>query len=244
MPKDFEGKIYFDQDEVNKFNKEERLKRETAEKQTKEAANERKTLLGQIETMKQTAQLTDEQKVQYDKEIEDLHQKGLTDVQKQEEAITTLRSQVKQNEVVSAKEISNWQTLHHNMLVTNEIMRNLGDTEDHTAARQPDPLVALLSPKIVVEKSEDGFTPIVKDFSTTNEKGEVEKKDVSISEAVTRLFNTKQYRYLFDEKGKPGTGGKEGETNKGDGDISDPNVPPEDAALYGKWRAFHNIGKK
>lgn len=242
MPKDIEGVSYFDQEEVNKINKEERLKRETAEKQIEEAGTERETLLGQIETMKKTAQLTDEQKTQYDKEIEDLRQKGLTDAQKQEETITTLRGQVKQSEVNSAKEISDWQDLHHKMLVTNEIMRNLGDTEDHTAARQNDPLVALLSPKIVVEKSDGKYLPMVKDFPVKNEKGELENKDISISQAITGLFNTEQYRYLFNEKGKSGTGGGQGEGGEGDGDISNPNKPPEDVKRYSAWREKHHIG--
>ncbi len=239
MPKDIEGVNYFDQDEVNKINKEERLKRETAEKQNEEAASEKETLLGQIETMKKTAQLTDEQKAQYDKEMENLRQKGLTDAQKQEETITTLRGQVKQGEVDSAKEISNWQNLHHSMLVTNEIMKELGDTEDHTAARQTDPLVALLSPKIIVEKSEDNkYTPIVKDFPVKNEEGKIEKKDISISEAITGLFNTEQYRYLFAEKGKSGTGGDGGKGGD-DSDISDSRNPPKDPKRYPAWRAKH-----
>ena len=244
MPKEIEGKNYFDQDEVNTINKDERLKRESAEKQVEQNTVEKETLLGQIETMKKTAQLTDEQKTQYDKEIEDLRQKGLTDIQKQEEAIATLKGQVKQVEVDSTKTISDWESRHHKMLVTNEIMRNLGDTEEHTAARQTDPLVALLSPKIIVEKSDDGkYTPVVKDFPVKSEKGEIENKDVSISQAVTELFKTEQYRYLFNEKGKSGTGGDGGEGNKGNEDISDPDVPPEDGARYSAWREKHKIGK-
>lgn len=239
MPKEFEGENFFSQDEVNKFNKEERLKREVAEKINEDSATEKETLLSQIDTMKKTAQLTDEQKAQHEKEMEEIRQKGLTDAQKQDETIIILKQEVKQKEIDSKKTNDEWQSLHHSMLVKNEIMNNLGDTDDHTAARQAEPVVALLSSKITVEQTDDGYIPVVKNFPVANEEGKIEKKDVSISDAIIGLFKTEQYRYLFDEKGKSGTGGDGGDGGGDDSDISDPDNPPMDGKRYPAWHNKH-----
>lgn len=240
MPQEIDGVEHFTQDEVNSFNKTERLKREAAEKTIEDSSAEKETLLGQIETLKKTAQLSDEQKNQHATEMEDIRQKGLTDAQKQDETIVTLNGKLKQQEVDSDKTINSWESLHHNMLVTNEIMKNLGATETHTAARQVEPIVALLQPQIKVEKTEKGeFVPVVKDFPVKNEEGKIELKDVSIDEAVSGLFANEQFKYLFNEKGKSGSGGGDGGAGGGDGDISDPDKPPEDGKRYRAWRDKH-----
>lgn len=229
----------FTQDQVNKINKDERLKREAAELKSTEFETQQETLMNQIEEMKKTAQLSDSQKLVFDQEMEEMRQKGLTLEQKNQEQIATQKKDYKELEVNSARDINDWKGRFFNTLVQTEIMKQCDQSEVHTAARQAEPIVALLTPQITVEEKDGKYVPSIKGYPVVDEDGKTEMKDVSIEEAVTQLYATQSYRYLFQEKGKPGIGGDQGPPGQGDSDISDPNTPPEDPKRYREWRKLH-----
>lgn len=239
MPDPEEKENTFTQEQVNKINKDERLKREAAEAKTAEFETQQETLMNQIEEMKKTAQLSDSQKTAFDQEMEEMRQKGLTSEQKNQEQIAALKKSQKELEVDSARNISDWKGRFFNTLVQTEIMKQCDQSEDHTAARQAEPIVALLTPQITVEEKDGKYIPSIKGFSVVDEEGKTQLKDVSIEEAVTQLYTTQSYRYLFQEKGKPGIGGDQGPGGPGDSDISDPNNPPKDPKRYSDWRKLH-----
>lgn len=236
-----DDKTMFTQDQVNKINKDERLKREAAEAKSAEFETQQETLMKQIEEMNKTAQLSDAQKTAFGQEMEEMRQKGLTSEQKFQEQIVTLKKNNKELEVNSSRDIGDWKNRFYQTLVKTAIMQECDQTEDHTAARLAEPIVAILTPQVSVTEKDNKYTPGIKGFPITDSEGKVEMKDVSIKEAVNQLYASQSYRYLFLEKGKPGIGGEQGNPGPGDSDISDPNTPPEDPTRYGEWCKLHGI---
>lgn len=244
MPIKHEDQEYFSQDEVNGFNKAERLKREEAETSLTTSKEEKDTLLGQISTLKETAKLTDEQKAQHETEIEEIRQKGLTEAQRQEETILTLKKNLKETEVKAEQSTSEWKTRHHAELVGNAIASSLGLSDNHTAVINPEPVVALLSPKVTVQEKDGKFIPVVKGHEVKDEDGNITYEDVTIETAVAAMYASEAYKYLFQEKGKTGAGGGQGEGGSGDADMADPNNPPADPKRLKAWRTKHGIGNR
>lgn len=219
------AKKSFTQDEVNKMLAIDRRKNSDKMQKT----------IGELEALKKSKNLTEQQQADLSKRIEELQDQLLTKEQLAQRDREKLKTDYDGQIVQLTGDRDTWRTRYEKALVVNAI---------HAAAKEHgaidnNQIIALIqahSPRVVQELGESGepkdiFTPKVKmlDYDT-KEKKEV-TLDFTISEAVKRLKEKPENFNLFAATVNGGLGLGSG-TGRGDSDAP----PLTDPAAYRKWR--------
>ena len=187
----------FTQEEVNRFNKEERLKRETAETKTKEL----NTL---VQDLQNQQNMSADEKAALVTKLEELETANLTSEQQ------LARSQKKTQEEFDAKlnkaneDSETWQARYSNERIRTALLLAAEGDKDHAKAYNAEQINDLLQSKTVITPvlDEEGeptgeFQTMVKGFNDTDTDGNPIKSDLSVTDAVNRMREMDRYANLF-----------------------------------------------
>lgn len=192
-------------DNVKVFSQEDldRIVRSRLKKQ--EEAQKR--LVGEVNALKAKADLTSEERTEWETRLEQLSNSLLSE--KELAAKEAKRLQDEHTKTLSDKdaEIEKWQT----RFTTSTITRSLTDAAVEHKAFHPEQIVSLLDRKTrLVEELADGkptgrLVPRVR-FESIDDKGKPAMLDISPSEAVKLMTEIGKYQNLFEGKGTGGLG--------------------------------------
>lgn len=221
----------FTQDELNRI----------VEGEKKKFTQNREKLLSELKTLRETANLTQEQKDQLEARIDQVQNETLTAqelAKKEKEKLTKDYT----SELTKEKNKTNyWQTKY----TTERIERELLDAGAEAEAISNPQIADLLRNKTkLVEELKDGKPTgelLAKvTVREVKEDGSVIILDLSPAEALKRMKDEPQHWNLFKNNVNGGLGG-----------FNTPNQsslrgkePPKDMAQYQKWRVDNNIAKQ
>lgn len=222
------NKKSFTQDEVNKMVATERRKNE----------EKTKKIIGELETLKKSRNLTEQEQQHLSKRIEELQDQLLTKEQLAQKDKEKLQKEYTSTISQLETERDNWKSRFEKALVINAIHKA---SEEHEAldTSQIIALIQVQSPRVVQELDENGvpkdsFVPRVKMQDTDTKTGKEVTLDLTISEAVKRMKEKTENFNLFKSTVNGGLG-----LGSGAG-RSDSDAPPiHDPAAYRKWRQKH-----
>jgi hypothetical protein len=221
------GTRTFTQDEVNKMMATDRRKNEERLRST----------INELETIKKSKNLTEQEQQSLTKRIEELNEQMLTKEQLAQKDRDKLEKDYKSRVDELSQDRDGWKTRFEQALVVNAIQKA---SEEH-GAFDTEQIIALIqsrNPRVVQETDENGavknvFTPRVK-IQDTDKQGKDVTLDLTISEAVKRMKDQPGNFNLFKATVNGGLG-----LNSGTG-RSDSDTPPiHDTAAYRKWRLKH-----
>lgn len=217
-------KKVFTQDEVNSILNKDKQKHQ---EQVKKA-------IGEVEALKSKAKLTQEERDELDKRLQQMNQELLTKEelakQEKERIKRTLEGQVKQ----TAEERDAWK----NRYTTAQIKRSITDAAVVSGAYNPSQIVALLhgNTRLVEKLGEDGqptgeYAPKIR-FDDVDKDGKPVSLDLSPEEAVKRMKEKDEYLNLFKGEGVGGIGA----SNQPAGKKTDARILAKDPAKYREAR--------
>lgn len=222
------GKRTFSQEEVNKMLATDRRK---GEERTKK-------IIGELEALKKSKNLTEQQQQDLAKRIEELNDQLLTKEQLANKDKEKLKKDYTQQVETVTKERDTWRGRFEKALIVNAIHKASEELEAFDTSQ----IIALIqaqSPRVVQEMDENGelldiFTPRVKmvDFDSKQDKQII--LDLTITEAIKRMKENPVNFNLFKSTVSGGLGLSAG-TGKGDSD----SPPLNDPVAYRKWRSKH-----
>jgi len=200
----------FTQEEVNKFLAEDR----------KKGQEKTQKLITELETLKKSKNLTEQEKATLQSRIEELN----TQVMSKEQLLEKEKSKMTQEHQTQLQQERNEKELWRNRYNESTIVRSITDGAAKHEAFSPDQIIALLQPRTRLVEEVDGegkgqgtFTPRVK-FQDTDNDGKPTILDLSIEEAIKRMKELpEKYGNLFKSNlagGLGGTGGVGGAVKK------------------------------
>ncbi len=187
----------FTQEQVNQFL--------AAEKRKTQGAYEKR--IAQLESLRDSANLTQQQVEELNKQIEDMQTEFKTKEQLAQEQKTKMEKDYQTKLSAAEESAKTWQTKFSNMVIKNSIISAASDNEAFSA----DQIFAILNPVTrLVEVKVDGkktgdFETRVK-FTGTDEEGKPVELDLTPSEAVKRMSGMEKYANLFKSNLKGGLG--------------------------------------
>lgn len=214
----------FSQADVNTFLAKEKRKTQDVQKQ----------LAVELEKVKKNFKLTEDERDDYSKQIEELQNKYMTAEekarQKEEKAAKEHGKKLKDLE----EDRNDWKSRYTSSSIDIAITRSAEVNE----AISSEQIAALLRPNTVLKEKldEDGkptgvLEPQVK-FSDTDKEGKIINLNLTVPEAVKRMTELEQYGNLF-KGGKTGGLGTEGGTTRA-GKIDLVKIAKEDPKRYRK----------
>jgi hypothetical protein len=217
------------QEEVNKILATERRK----------SQQNRDQLVTELKTLRDSVQLTEQQREQLESRIEQLQNETLTSQELAKKDRERLQKEFEKDKGKLTTERDFWQTLY----TTEKIQRDLTDAAITNKALNPVQVVNLLRPNAkLVEELRDGkptggrLTKVT--FFDKDEKGEPISLELSVTEAVKRMSDMPEHGNLFNS----GANGGLGSFNAGSGSTLRGKRPPSDPTSYEEWRK-QNIRK-
>jgi hypothetical protein len=223
------GAKHFTQDDVNRFLANE--KRKWSQKQ--QAAIE------ELEALRAKANLTEEEREQYDKRIDSMKNELLTKEQLTQKEKAKLEKEYKKQVDVLTGERDSWKGRYTEATIT----RAITDAAVSNDAYVPGQIVAIMRPNTQLAEELDGegkptgnLVPMV-ELKDTDKDGKPVTLKLSPKEAVKRMKEMDDYLNLF--KGE-GTGGMGGMNRGGSAKQTDLRELARDPA---KYRAARKAGK-
>ena len=211
----------FTQDEVNAI----------MAKEKRAAEAKRNELINELNTLKESSQLTAEEKANLEARIEQLSTEGQTKEQLAKRERDKLEKKYQSDLETKSKEAETWKTRY----TAKQIERDLMDAASKAEALVPSQIVDMLRAKTRLVEELDGEGKPTGDYITTvdfvgEENGKPVKLSLSVSDALTRMKEMSDYGNLFKSSAAGGTGTTSGAGNKkGKLNLRDPKV-------YAQWR--------
>lgn len=220
------NKKTFTQDEVNKMLANDRRKNEERTKK----------VISELETLKQSKNLTEAEQQALTKRIEELNDQMLTKEQLAKKDKEKLQKDYDSKLTGVTTERDTWKARFERALIINAIHKASEEHEAYDTSQMIGLVQAQMSPRVVQETDESGnpkdiFTPRVKLLDKDSKTGAEVTLDLTISEAVKRMKERPENFNLFKSTLNGGLG-----LGAGAG-RSDSDAPPlNDPAAYRKWR--------
>lgn len=218
----------FTQEDLNRLLAEERRKAQT---QTQKALEE-------LEALKNKTTLTNEEKAELERRVEDLSNSLLTKEELAKKEKEKLEKQSKQQIEALTTELGTWKNRYND----STIRRAITDAAVETSAFSPAQIVAILGPqtRLAEELGDDGkpngeLIPKVK-FTDVGKDGKPVTLDLTVLEAVKRMAEKDDYKNLFRVDGTGGVGGTSGRRQTPSGKIDPAELARTDPARYRKLR--------
>lgn len=226
----------FTQEQLNKILAEDKRKHQEQVKATVE----------QLEEMKKTVQLTEEQRVALEGRIETLSNSLLTKEEQAKQELAKKDKELKSAVDGLSKERDQWKNNYSSEVITNQILRA---SSVHKVVSS-DQMLDLLMPKTrLVEvlgsdgKTVVGHAPKVK-FRAPNEKGEDVELDLTIEETIKRMKDLpERFGNLFESGVTGGLGGK-GSSGGGSGGSNITDLAKQSPEAYRANRQRFGLGRK
>jgi chromosome segregation ATPase len=222
----------FTQDDVNKFLAEDRRKHQ-----------EKMSKLGEeLEKLKSSKNLTEEEKAGLTQRIEDLNSSLLS---KEEEMKKTLdrteKDYKKKVETEQGRADRNW-NLYSEEVINSRILKSAADLK----AVSSDQILDMLKPRTrLVEAVDDSGKPTGKYLAKIktqgqDEKGNAVELDLEVNDFIKRMKEQpEKYGNLFLSEMQPGLG----QINRGGSRPGD-SAPPTDPVAYQQWRKQSGFDKQ
>jgi hypothetical protein len=196
----------FTQEEVNKIVNQDKDK----------AKKERDNLLNQLKTLQEQG-LTKDNLESLQARIDELTNEGKSREQlakeKEDRLIRQYTTDIEKHKGSSER----WQKLYADTRIDTEIFQAAGSKK----ARNPDQIRAILKPLVSLredlgedKKPTGTYTPRVK-WSEKDKEGNPVVLDLSVTEAVSRMYESEDHANLFDSGGTGGLGNYSGTTKPG-----------------------------
>lgn len=223
---DGDKKLTITQKELNKMMADNRRK----------LTQQNTELLRQMEDLRGTAKMTDEQRTELEGQIERLQQQVLSKEELARREIDKTKKAYTDSLEKASNEAKRWQSLY----TSSTVERTLQDAAIGGEAVQPRQIVAMLgqSTRLAEVLGEDGkptgaFAPVVK-FNDTDKDGNPITLDLSPADAIKRMRELPEYGNLFKGTAKGGLG----ETGSAGGRGGHPSLDSllKDPAAYAEWR--------
>lgn len=194
------AKTSFTQEDVNKFLAEDRRKHKA---QTEK-------LIAELETIKKSKNLSDQERTNLTARIEELNNQILT----KEQLLEKERNKLQNEHRTQLQKESEEKELWRNRYTESSITRAIIDASVEADSFSPEQIVALLQPhtKLIEETDSEGnglgiYTPRVK-FKDVDKEGKPITLDLSVKEAVRRMKDLpEKYGNLFKANVTGGLGG-------------------------------------
>lgn len=183
----------FTQEQVNEFNKKERLAKEAALKK----AQETEALLDQI---KNQHKMTEAEKEELAKKVEEYEQSKLTDEQKKQIEVEKLKKTFDAEKTELSSKLDKTIQNYHNLLVSREITAAALEGKIVAFDGTGDQVLRLLKQDAVV--NEEGEV-IIKNFTWTAE-GKSVTEDLPAKEAVAKMKQMDSYANFWKDPANPG----------------------------------------
>lgn len=211
---------------------------------------EKETLIAELNTIKQSANLTKEEREQLASRVDELESSILTEQEKAAKEKGKLEKEYKTKLDMTSSERDTWKRRYED----STIERALTDAAvKHKAANAAQIRMMFRGvTSLVEEKGEDGkpvgsYTPIMK-FQGLGEDGKtITDFEMPVEQALKKIKDDGLNANLFEHSGTPGTGGKPGGGSYSGGkDPGKMPVPSDYAnsddfgAAYQKWRDNYN----
>lgn len=203
----------FSQDQLNKFLAEDRRKHQ----------DQIKSVVTQLEDLKKTKELNDQQRTDLETRIETLNSSLLTAEERAKQELTKKDKDFKTAIEQVHHERDQWKSNYSTEVITNQILKA---SVAHKAIN-PEQIHGLLAPKTrLVEvlgsdgKTVTGYIPKVK-ITSQNEKGEAVELDLTVEDAVKHMKGlSDRWGNLFDSGVSGGLGGKGSSGSGGSIDLA------------------------
>jgi hypothetical protein len=217
----------FAQKDVDSFLAKERRK-------TKEAQAQ---LLSQLEEVKKTSKMNNDERSALEGKIEELQKLTMTAEERSRQKEGKLQKQYDEKLTTLETERESWKRRHTDLLVSNSILRAASTNK----AVEPVQLLKMLKGDVRVVQKFDENGQLIDDFDIrmnfpdTNKDGKPIELDLTIDEAVKRMTELPQYGNLF-EGGKAGGVGGNNMHGKSAGKIDVARLARENPAKYRELR--------
>lgn len=224
----------YTQEHVNKLLADDRRKHKEQVQQA----------VAQLEDMKKTVQMSDQQRAELEGRIENLNTSLMTAEEKTKAELGKKDKELKTLAEGLTSERDRWRSSYSQEVITNQILKS---SAIHDAV-SADQMLDFLAPKTrLVEvldadgKTVKGYIPKAK-IRTVNEKGEEIELDLTVEETMKRLKeDTSRYGNLFKGGVNSGIGGKGSTGGSGSASLEDLAKGP--AETYRANRAKFGLGK-
>jgi hypothetical protein len=192
-------------------------------------------LITELETLKSSARLTEEEKANLAARIEALQSESLSKEQQLTREVETYKKKVTETEKSLTQKAELWQTRYADLLVDNAISK-AANTNDVFKESQ---MVDFLKPKAKVVqvvgddgKPTDQFQVVIKFNDVDAKTGNPVTLELSPTDTVKRMKELPEdFGNLFKSGVTPGVG-----KNKGSGPVGEPDVAQMDAKAYREYR--------
>lgn len=223
------------QDHINKLMAE----------QKRTVVKENQELIKQLETIRDSANLTAQQKEELEARISTLSQQHLTEQQKLAAAAATWEKKYKTDTEALTGEARKWKGSYEKLLVTNAILE--GSKSNNAASHKQ--MTDMLLPKAkVVEVVDDAGQPtgeFVAKVPVTIIDAKTKKPvtvELPIVEAIAEMRKDPDFANLFLVDGKPGFGGSNNGSGAGQGGT--PDFSKMSSAEYAAWRTKNGMSSR
>ena len=162
----------------------------------------------ELEAIKAKAQLSDQEREEYDKRIEEINNTLLTKEELHKKEQEKLKNKTEQEKQELQKKAEDWQ----NRYTETRIQRSLTDAAAENNAFSPEQIVAILRPntRLVQELDDDGqptgeYVEKTK-IKDIDENGKSVELDLTVPEAVKKMSEMDKFLNLFKGSGSGGLG--------------------------------------
>jgi len=199
------GGRVFTQEEVNKFMAEDKRKYKS---QIDEVSKQKQELESRLKELSQDRSLSDEQRQEMVKKLEDLRKTFHTEKQEIEYERKQLEEKLTQEADEAKKKAEHWESLYR----SEKVNRTLQDAAGSADAFNPNQIVGLLRPMTELKDMDGNLVPMI-DFPDVDEKtGEEIKTLRTPADAVKRMRELpKIYGNLFKSNVVSGVGAGQGQ---------------------------------
>lgn len=190
-------------------------------------------LEAEIKALKTRTSMTDAERQEQEKRIEELNSKLMTKEELSKREIEKRDRQYKTEREALVAERDTWKTRY----VSDTIVRNLSDAAVKNNAYNPNQIVDILRSRTEVVENEGKFEVKV-NIDSVNDKGEPVKLNLTPDQAIKHLSESDDYLNLFKSASTGGHGGR-GSGNPGQLDAA--KIARENPELYRKLRSEGKI---
>lgn len=184
----------FTQEQVNAFNKAERLKREAAENKLKET----ETLLNSLRNEKN---LNESEKEELRLKLEEIEKAKMTDAEKRQHELDKIKNayEAEKNELLG--KLSETVKGRNDLIITRAITEAAMGGDIVAADNTGNQLIAIL--KHQAEVNDEGEA-IIKNFTYTDEGKSFTEEQMPLKDAISKMKNMEAWANLWKDPKKPG----------------------------------------
>lgn len=231
----------FSQDEVN----------EIVKKRVSKLTTEKQTVIAELETLRQSNNLSKEERETLAKRIEELETSMMTDQERAAKEKAKLERESNEKIKTIQAESESWRGRYERSMIE----RALVDAAIETNALSSEQIRMMFggTTKLIQDKGEDGslldsFTPMLEFTGLSQDKKTKEVISLPVGKALAKIKEDGLHANLFKHDSRPGTGAPPSQNGGGRG--KDDRIPPqpEDYSSpeeygrdYQEWRSKHNL---